>query len=362
MVRGVPNAAKDLTVKGVPARANVELLKCKVLRHIQERFGSFDALSVFTSASEWNEKYPALSKHEDEGATSGTGPDLVVSSALMPRIPVWAETSKSEIFKLCCEVIMLTGHLYQALLSVSRNSGLVRDITPITERLDLLQIAYNHDMNPYRNQTLPGPDKKSRVTVPGTDLQESSVEELERLESEWVAAKQQFLATAAAAEMHSRGMCEPILFSLDNVYMHQKLSQCSIISTKLSQGGSGILYFYDLKQVSTKMPRGKANRMSMSVSVSKERLEFWLQEVFLTFGRDDDVGVIMCGKSEHTAKKVLSLLSSVRPSLHMRVQGWLYSEDALRSGGLQRARYMLSLTPREMSVLFSKSPIQPAPA
>lgn len=361
MLRGCPVATRDLTVKGVPARANVELLKCKVLRHIQERFAAFDVLNVFSSASDWHTKYPPAGKQLED--STDAGPELVVSTALMPRIPVWPESSKSELFKLCCEVIMLTGHMYQAFLSCSRNSGLVREIGMVTERLDFLQIAYNADLDPFKNPNkgvLRTPSNKRQCDA--TDLQDASFEDLEQLESEWLESKLQFLRAAGEAEMQSRGMIEPLLFSLDKALFTHRLSHSSIISTKLSKGGAGILYFYDLKQLSTRAPKGKANRMNMALAICKERLEFWMTEVFMAFARDDDIGVIMCGKSEHTAKKVLALLGALRPQLHCRVQGWLYSEDALRTGGLQRARYMLSLNPREMSILFAKAPIQQAPA
>ena len=340
----------------------MEQLKLKTLKHVLERYPKYsDDLQVFLQPHTWHLKFPPVCQIDISHSAEGTNNEAVVTTQLMPQIPVFKESSKAAVFKLCCEVMMMAGQIYASLQGCARSTGMVTDCAAVMDKLPGLDKDYGADTNPYRERSFhlsPEAKQAAGSAMKSNDLPDFDVEDIERLENDWEESKVTYLDSCTQAEMRNRGSLESILFTMDEPAMTRRLQHHQLLTLKLSGQGQGMLYFYDLKQLVAKTPHRRSSRMNMVVTANKERLEFFVHEIFMRHSMDDDIGVIMCGKNEVAFRKILHLLQNVKPNVHVRVQNWLYAEDALRTSGLQRARYMCGLAPREYSLLFSKSPIQ----
>lgn len=349
MLRNAPTATRDLTVKAVSARASIELLKQKIIKHCLERFPVFaDSFANFLTPYKWHEAYPPLSSEPQADHDH----DVVITTTMLPRVPVFKSNCQTELFKILVEILLLTGQTYQSMMSVVRTSGAVAHCAAVMDKLALLQAMYQQEcmgsLSP-KEAAFSGAPTLSDLTV-------STAEELSSMEQDWTMQRDAFYDMAAQRELESRGLAQPIFWTLDGMLEHAFAKSAFMTSKLVNQGG--IMFFLDLKQLSARTPKSRVTRMSMHIAVSKERLQKFLDVIWSPHATETDVGVLMCGKSDTCYRKCLQMLHAVKPSLFLRNQSLLYSEEALRSGGLARARYMLSLAPREYMILFSKTPLQ----
>ena len=341
----------------VAQRASVELLKMKALSHIVDRYPRYaEDLKVFLTPHVWHEKHPPQGQ-PTEPASLDSGTELLMLSSFLPSVPIFAETSKTGIWRLCADIMMLTGYHYQAFANVARSTGMIRDCSMLQSALASYDADYIKDTSPYQMKRVSVQGTCDSGTMASTDLPGLEMEEIMRLEQEYSEQKHKQMQLAARRHMEDSGWMEPCIWSADKLEMEKNMESSPFMRSKQVGTGQGALYFYDMKQMSKKIPARKGSRMTMLIEIHRDRFQFWLESVYMRFAGAEDLGMVMVGRGEVAFHRVLKMLTALMPKLHIRVQNWLYSEESLRASGLMRAKYMCGLVPREYSIFFSKVPI-----